>query len=456
MKKLILLILFLGSFDLFSQKKFKIFDTINAPLLTNIPIYIIQDRDNSYWIAFFNEYLPSGGYKGGGIMRFDGINWQIFNSANSPLHDYDFNAIAIDSLGRKWFASDSGLIMYDGAHWKIYAQNNTPIFQENIFWNVSVERDTIIWVSGYTTGVYRFDGVNWSHWHRENSPLNSNKISFIETDRYGVKWIGATYSPLYSFDGFVWRKHGAGLFDTTLQGLMAPIAIYDIAFDKDDYKWIIGFGKDPYSEITKYAYAKFKDTSWTIYTSVELGFKFTPEYNGLVIDKNGVKWFSDRFNGFVSYNDSVWKHYDTTYYPVLKSNCINVDKHNNKIMTGSVKSSVYPDLKLGAIIFFNENGVILSTEKDKEIRPHNFYISQNYPNPFNTNTKFDYYLVERGHVKIDLLNLLGQKIKTLVDTEKDAGLYTYYLDSKDLASGVYFIIGKNGDLIEKRKILLLK
>jgi hypothetical protein len=101
-------------------------------------------------------------------------------------------------------------------------------------------------------------------------------------------------------------------------------------------------------------------------------------------------------------------------------------------------------------------------ENDTEdMLPTNFTLSQNYPNPFNPVTQIDYYIPKRNHVTILVYNLLGQKIKTLIDEAKPAGQYSITWDGNDtdgseVATGIYFYYLRADDYVETRKMLLLK
>lgn len=83
-------------------------------------------------------------------------------------------------------------------------------------------------------------------------------------------------------------------------------------------------------------------------------------------------------------------------------------------------------------------------------------ISKNYPNPFNSSTAIEYGLPEEGRVRIDIYNLLGRKVETLVDEEKKAGQHRALWDASDYSSGVYFYLIETGDFTEIRKMILLK
>ncbi len=79
-----------------------------------------------------------------------------------------------------------------------------------------------------------------------------------------------------------------------------------------------------------------------------------------------------------------------------------------------------------------------------------------YPNPFNSSTTIKYTLPEPDHVRIDIFDLLGRKVKTLVEEEKPAGAYMVIFEAYDLSSGVYFSRIQAGNEIQTRQMILLK
>ena len=106
---------------------------------------------------------------------------------------------------------------------------------------------------------------------------------------------------------------------------------------------------------------------------------------------------------------------------------------------------------------------VLDVEDDEHgnILPYRFELSQNYPNPFNPVTTISYSLPRRSEVSIDIFNILGQKIITLVDETKPAGDYQINWDSNDsygqkVSTGIYFYRFQAGDYIETKKMILLK
>jgi hypothetical protein len=85
-----------------------------------------------------------------------------------------------------------------------------------------------------------------------------------------------------------------------------------------------------------------------------------------------------------------------------------------------------------------------------------YTLDQNYPNPFNPTTQISYGLPTDGHVRLEIYNLLGQKVATLVDEYQRAGLKTLDWNAADLASGVYFFRLTADDFTATRKMLLMR
>ncbi len=88
--------------------------------------------------------------------------------------------------------------------------------------------------------------------------------------------------------------------------------------------------------------------------------------------------------------------------------------------------------------------------------PSGFCLSQNYPNPFNPITHIRYALPKDCQVKLEVYNILGQKVATLVDGEQKAGYKTARWDAGSFSSGIYFYHLQAGDFVQTRKMILLK
>ena len=93
--------------------------------------------------------------------------------------------------------------------------------------------------------------------------------------------------------------------------------------------------------------------------------------------------------------------------------------------------------------------------------PQYFSLRQNYPNPFNPSTNIDFTLSSSGFVTVEIFDVLGQKIKNLVNSNMEAGRYsiTWHGDNEsgsDVPSGVYFYRLTAADYSNTRKMLLIR
>jgi len=102
-----------------------------------------------------------------------------------------------------------------------------------------------------------------------------------------------------------------------------------------------------------------------------------------------------------------------------------------------------------------------SVKKPLADMPCEFSMSQNYPNPFNAQTLFTLSLPEETQVNIVVYNVMGQKVKTLMDDCLNAGIYTITWDgtnesNQNVSSGIYFYRIVNQENVVTKKMTLMK
>jgi hypothetical protein len=88
--------------------------------------------------------------------------------------------------------------------------------------------------------------------------------------------------------------------------------------------------------------------------------------------------------------------------------------------------------------------------------PESYELGQNYPNPFNPTTQIVFTLPKSSQVSIEVYNLLGQKVRTLVNETRAAGTYTATFDGAGLSSGVYFYRLNADNQVMTKKMMLMK
>jgi hypothetical protein len=87
----------------------------------------------------------------------------------------------------------------------------------------------------------------------------------------------------------------------------------------------------------------------------------------------------------------------------------------------------------------------------------NFYsLSQNYPNPFNPTTTTRFSLKQEEKTVLEVYNILGQKVATLINEELKADAHTYNWNASGQASGLYLYRLRRGSFTATKKMMLLK
>ena len=144
---------------------------------------------------------------------------------------------------------------------------------------------------------------------------------------------------------------------------------------------------------------------------------------------------------------------------VMSPRQIKAIKVNTK--TGKVIKFAQIELPVGVIVNYRVKEKELLAKYlrelwDKNKIPLSFALEQNYPNPFNPTTTIRYSLPEKSFVRLEIYNIAGQKIATLVDGEKNAGYYETKFDANNFASGIYFYVLRAGKFTERKKMVLMK
>ncbi|MCP4567856.1 MAG: T9SS type A sorting domain-containing protein [FCB group bacterium] len=140
--------------------------------------------------------------------------------------------------------------------------------------------------------------------------------------------------------------------------------------------------------------------------------------------------------------------FDTTYIPPTShvSFISKIDEsYTPQFRKGYINNSISTDITSG-------NDLPLPTE---------FYLAQNHPNPFNPTTDISFALPRKSRVRLEIYNLLGQQVRSLLDDELMSGQHTITFDGRDnegraIASGVYFYRIKTAEDVQTRKMVMIK
>ncbi|KPJ64694.1 hypothetical protein AMJ44_12275 [candidate division WOR-1 bacterium DG_54_3] len=149
------------------------------------------------------------------------------------------------------------------------------------------------------------------------------------------------------------------------------------------------------------------------------------------------------------------------FLPAGEGTLVNLRAKGKDLTSIRIKEAMFLDMD--AVPFDLDLSGELRFKEGKNIEsvPSHFSLSQNYPNPFNPQTSIRYALPQDTYVRLVIYNILGHKVKTLVDRHESAGDKTVWWDGKNekgdqVGSGVYFCRLKADRFSEVKKMFLVK
>ena len=101
------------------------------------------------------------------------------------------------------------------------------------------------------------------------------------------------------------------------------------------------------------------------------------------------------------------------------------------------------------------DGIITSANTGDEAR-RSFVLQQNYPNPFNSKTIITFEMANEEHAVLEIYNVLGERVITLLDKQLTPGLYDLVFDASQCASGIYLYRLTTGSFNQQKRMLFLK
>ncbi|MFA8342255.1 MAG: T9SS type A sorting domain-containing protein [Rhodothermaceae bacterium] len=164
---------------------------------------------------------------------------------------------------------------------------------------------------------------------------------------------------------------------------------------------------------------------------------------------------------FAPFLDTIKTTPDFGSNPVQPGDSIKVSLHVFPVTTlgtGNVQLKIINTEAVSNFKVLNFEAKAEQTTDIFETNPEleSYFLSQNYPNPFNPSTKIKFGLQKEGDVKIEVFNILGQKVAVLMDEYLSAGAYTVDFKAQNLSSGVYIYRIKADQFVEIRKMILEK
>ena len=352
-----------------------VYNKLNSKLPDNNICCISLDKHGNKWIGFGEYYESTIEDHAGGLIKFNGIDWTIYNTFNSGLPDKNVVAIAIDEDDNKWIGTYNGLAIFDDKKWTIYNnQNNNQFYNFILGINIDKEGNKLIEMGkGFNETeeniepVKRiiFQGQNWENFDSSISIISCNGNKAITLDHLGHRWLCqfmngkiepemfvgnendsvgnsipkgvsyiyindsennkwfSSYDGLVKYDGKNWTHYN------TSNSKLKNDFINKIAVDFQGNKWFGAFDKGG-GGIWGDSIIKFDGKNWIKYNTSNFGSSEDFIY-GIATDTLGNIWLGTRESGLVKYNNN-WTIYNSSNsgLPDNWVSCLTIDSKGNK------------------------------------------------------------------------------------------------------------------------------
>ena len=217
----------------------------------------------------------------------------------------------------------------------------------------------------------------------------------------------------------------------------------------------------------------------TVVTEMAIEGNNTLLYTGL--NYQGTEFSAQNVSGMTYLHIDYWTDNSTAlkFFVISQTPTVDSDYHTFAIVSEQwvsvdIPLTTFPNVDLTDVFQFKVegNGTIywdnfyfysnlVGVDNTSETLPQKFTLEQNFPNPFNPFTTLRYDLPEDALVNITIYDMLGRKVKTLVNTTQDAGFKSVIWDATNnqggpASAGVYLYNLQAGEFVKTKKMVLLK
>lgn len=366
-----------------------------------------------------------------------GDNWEINYTFNTPNSNWSFIKIGFinSNTGFAFSWTEMFKTTNGGSNWDMITNN---LYPNDI---AIINKDTILAVkdSGFDGGVYRStDGGYNFQFIWGPTGINMPKSIYMYNSKFGFHIVEGSNGLRRTTDGgFSW---------TTIQNeLCVAIQMFDTLVGWKSYGDIrktTNGGLTWFSQNTPtFSWTEYrglsivnKDTVWAVGPSIYLN---NTAYAPLLITTNGgTTWgyqIADSLSDQYRYINFINRKYGWAFPAFVRTNEIHT--------------------RIGG----NDTTFFTDVNSNVSEIPNGFELFQNYPNPFNQMTNIKYQITNKSFIILKIFDITGKEITTLINEEKQTGIYSVRFDSGILSSGIYFYqMIVDGKTIDVKKMVLVR
>ncbi len=209
------------------------------------------------------------------------------------------------------------------------------------------------------------------------------------------------------------------------------------------------FGEDSFYDMNINWYSSFK-TQYVSLTNLNYNEDYI-KYECMMLEAYNNKNVNvidkiinqDSLNSYISENSDI----EISFIPPI----LNEENNSKRDYLLEINGNIIPILNS-----LKNNNIYKKNNINNKNKNEENKIFDNYPNPFNPVTKISYQILTPGLISIEIFDVVGRKIKTLVNEYKNYGNYIVEFDGQSLSSGVYFYVFKSGNVNIVKKMLFVK
>ena len=449
-------------------------DTVYGSLKPN---RIKQSPDGVVWFSEMEK-----------LARYENGEFLIFTNEDGVLADGS-REIAFDSNGDAWFGSDGFISSFNGAGFEHYRQSQMlegivhdieaaddgsvwiatniltryndgfiEIFTD-IGYRIAVGPDNSLWALRYGGQLLRYDGDQWET--HEDDTISGKEFASIDVDSNGVVWIGTVVmgqGTLVSFDGNEWKSYAV----------------------PDDYYSLIDAKADLNGNVWVLTYdvlLRFNGSEW--FAVPEAGIL----RECLDVGPNGIVWVGSEYFGVSSFDGQSWTQYPWGAIQLAADKNVGVwlssspglSHFDGETVTSYTEADGLADeytnylaVQPNGTLWVNTHGGLSMFEPSVgtfvESLPGTSHIAEITaitPNPFNPSAQIVFTIPHNGNTVISVYNILGQKVRTLIDSQLAEGSHNVTWNGCNdsgvaVSSGIYIVRLKQGSMTHSQNITLLR
>ena len=392
------------------------------------PVSVIK-IDESGHVYVGGTFVSAGGVAANNIAMWDGNKWHsIGEGKNNGLNDAVY-AMAFGPHGELYVGGEftmaggvpaNYVAVWDGTSWKPLGSDSTNGVGDRVY-ALAVDNMGRVYVGGvfFTAGgdtvnkIAMWDGRSWHSLGRGVTSSNS----------------GAGISDICIFNNQVYV---AGYFDRADTVQANNIARWD------GTRWYpLGTGND--NGVNDLVFSIDMDLHGNLYAGGV--FNRAGSINASMV----AKWDGSQWSGFGSGIGGGWLQLS---YGAVSDVCVYYDD----IYIGG-GFSLAGNKPSHSFAHWNKPLTFIQNLLIKENR---FYLAQNYPDPFNSSTRINYYVPYPQKVKLEIFDITGRLVRTLINRYHPAGAYFIDFNGENLPGGIYFYRLSGKSIRETRKMVLIR